>query len=57
VSHGRSPVVVLREEEKALERAKDAGPESIQYFGSPAEPMPSPVTFLSATTGDELLGW
>jgi len=57
VSHGRSPVVVLREAEKALERAKAAGPESIQYFGSPSQPLPSPVTFLSATSGDELLGW
>ncbi len=57
VSHGRSPVVVLREAEKALERAKAAGPESIQCFGSPTQPSPSPVTFLSATSGDELLGW
>jgi diguanylate cyclase (GGDEF)-like protein len=57
VSHGRSPVVVLREAEKALERAKAAGPESIQCFGSPPQPLPSPVTFLSATSGDELLAW
>jgi GGDEF domain-containing protein len=57
VSHGRSPVVVLREAEKALEWAKAAGPESIQCFGSPSQPLPSPVTFLSATSGEELLGW
>ncbi len=57
VSHGRSPVVVLREAEKALEWAKAAGPESIQCFGSPPQPLPSPVTFLSATSGDELLAW
>ena len=57
VSHGRSPVVVLREAEKALEWAKAAGPESIQCFGSPPQPSPSPVTFLSATSGDELLAW
>jgi diguanylate cyclase (GGDEF)-like protein len=56
VSHGRSPVVVLREAEKALERAKASGPESIQCFGSP-QPLPSPVTFFSATSGDELLAW
>jgi len=57
VSHGRSPVVVLREAEKALEGAKAAGPESIQCFGNAPEPQPSPVTFLSATSGDELLAW
>lgn len=57
VSHGRSPVVVLREAEKALEWAKAAGPESIQCFGSSPQPMPSPVTFLSASSGDELLAW
>jgi diguanylate cyclase (GGDEF)-like protein len=55
-SQGRSPVVVLREAEKALEWAKAAGPESIQSFGSHAHPDPSPVTFLSSS-GDELLAW
>ena len=57
VSHGRSPVVVLREAEKALEWAKAAGPESIQCFGNAPQPLPSPVMFLSATSGDELLAW
>ena len=57
VSHGRSPVVVLREAEKALESAKTAGPESIQCFGNAPQSSPSPVTFLSATSGDELLAW
>jgi diguanylate cyclase (GGDEF)-like protein len=57
VSHGRSPVVVLREAENALEWAKAAGPESIQCFGIPPQPEPSPVTFLSSTTGDGLLAW
>ena len=56
-SHGRSPVVVLREAEKALEYAKAAGPESIQCFGSPSQTTPSPVTFLSASSDDELLAW
>jgi two-component system, cell cycle response regulator len=56
-SHGRSPVVVLRESEQALEKAKVAGPESIQVFGVPAHPAPAPVTFLSAASGDELLAW
>jgi diguanylate cyclase (GGDEF)-like protein len=57
VSHGRSPVVVLREAEKALEWAKAAGPETIQCFASSQHPPASPVTFLSATSGDELLAW
>ena len=56
-SRGRSPVVVLREAEKALEWAKAAGPESIQCFGSPPQSTPAPVTFLSATSDDELLAW
>ncbi len=56
-SRGRSPVVVLREAEKALEWAKAAGPESIQCFGCPPEPAPEPVTFLSSTSGDELMAW
>lgn len=56
-SSGRSPVVVLREAEKALEWAKAAGPESIKCFGCPQEPAPSPVKFLSASSGDELLAW
>ncbi len=56
-SRGRSPVVVLREAEKALEWAKAAGPESIQCFGSPPQSTPAPVTFLSEASGDELLAW
>jgi two-component system, cell cycle response regulator len=54
LSRGRSPVVVLREAEKALECAKASGPESIQCFGSSMGAAPSPVTFLSSTGGDEL---
>jgi diguanylate cyclase (GGDEF)-like protein len=56
-SHGRSPVVVLREAEQALQWAKADGPESIQFFGDSAQPTPAPVTFLSASSGDELLAW
>jgi diguanylate cyclase (GGDEF)-like protein len=56
-SRGRSPVVVLREAEKAIEWAKAAGPESIQCFGCAPQPAPTPVTFLSSTSGDELLAW
>jgi len=56
-SHGRSPVVVLREAEEALGWARTAGPESIQCFGEQQQPMHAPVTFLSASSGDELLAW
>jgi diguanylate cyclase (GGDEF)-like protein len=56
-SHGRSPVVVLREAEEALLLAKAAGPESIQCFGGPQQPTPTPVAFFSPSTGDELLAW
>jgi diguanylate cyclase (GGDEF)-like protein len=56
-SHGRSPVVVLREAEQALLRAREAGPESIQCFGDSLRTDPPPVTFLSPTSGDELLAW
>ena len=56
-SHGRSPVVVLREAEQALQWAKAEGPESIQFFGDSAQPAPAPVAFLSPSSGDELLAW
>ena len=56
-SRGRSPVVVLREAEKALDWAKAAAPETIQCFGSTPHPVPLPVTFFSSTSGDELLAW
>ena len=56
-SQGRSPVVVLREAELALQRAKVAGPESIQCFGDFLRPIHAPVTFLSPSSGEELLVW
>jgi two-component system, cell cycle response regulator len=56
-SQGRSPVVVLREAEEALIRAKAAGPESIQCFDGCARPALAPVTYLSSTSGDELIAW
>lgn len=56
-SLGRSPVVVLREAEQALQLAKDAGPESIQYADDCARPLAAPVAFLSPTSGDKLLAW
>ena len=56
-SQGRSPLVVLREAEEALVRAKAAGPESIQCFDGCARPAPAPVTYLSPASGDELVAW
>jgi diguanylate cyclase (GGDEF)-like protein len=56
-SRGRSPVVVLREAEQALERARESGPESIECFDEGLRPAPAPVIFLSPTSGDELLAW
>jgi diguanylate cyclase (GGDEF)-like protein len=53
-SHGRSPVVVLHEAEEALQKAKSAGPESIQCFGEPELPAHAPVTLSSSSWGDEL---
>jgi diguanylate cyclase (GGDEF)-like protein len=56
-SMGRSPVVVLREAEQALQWAKDEGPESIQFFGDSDRPLRAPVTYISPSSGDELLAW
>jgi two-component system, cell cycle response regulator len=56
-SHGRSPVVVLREAEQALLDAKVEGPESIHCYDGSLQPIPAPVAFFSPTTGDELLAW
>ena len=50
-------VVVLREAEQALQRARAAGPESIECFGEAREEFPAPVKFLSPASGDELLAW
>jgi diguanylate cyclase (GGDEF)-like protein len=54
---GERPLLVLREAEQALACAKEDGPESIQCFGESAQPVPAPVTFLSSSSGDELLAW
>jgi diguanylate cyclase (GGDEF)-like protein len=51
---GRSPLVVLREAEQALEAAKDAGPESIQCFRAPS---PAPVAFFEPASEEDLLAW
>ncbi len=56
-SDGRSPVVVLRDAEKALQKAKCAGPESILCSGgcSP-EDLPT-AAFLSPGSGNDFLAW
>jgi two-component system cell cycle response regulator len=46
-SQGRSPIVVLREAEIALQRAQAAGPESILCFASALERQMDPIAFLS----------
>jgi diguanylate cyclase (GGDEF)-like protein len=56
-SNGRSPGVVLREAEQALQRARAAGPDSMECFRESQQEFPAPVTFLSATPRDELLAW
>jgi diguanylate cyclase len=56
-SHGRSPVVVLREAEQALQSARTTGPESIQSYGDFPHPSDAPVSFLSSSSDDELLAW
>jgi diguanylate cyclase (GGDEF)-like protein len=56
-SNGRSPMVVLREAEQALQSAKSTGPETIQCFSGCADASAAPVTYLSDSTGDELLAW
>jgi diguanylate cyclase (GGDEF)-like protein len=56
-SQGRSPVIVLREAEKALEWAKAEGPETIRCFGSSSSADSSPGAFLSSDSGDDLLAW
>jgi len=56
-SLGRSPVVVLREAEQALQWARTAGPESIQCYGDCPHSADGPVKFISSSSGDELLAW
>jgi diguanylate cyclase (GGDEF)-like protein len=56
-SEGRSPVVVLRESEMALQKAKEGGAESIQCFGETGKFDSAPVAFLSVPSEDDLRGW
>ncbi len=52
-SLGRSPVVVLREAEEALKRAREAGPESIRCFNDESQAL-APVVCLSPASCEEL---
>ncbi len=54
-SQGRTPIVVLRELENALRRARQAGPETIE--SAHGCPEAAPVEFFSPTTGEDLLAW
>ena len=56
-SQGRSPVVVLREAEQALQWARAAGPESIQCYGDSSQASEAPIAFLNSASDDELLAW
>lgn len=56
-SNGLEAGQLLLEAEQALVCAKDAGPESIQCFGENPAHEVSPVTFLSAESGETLLAW
>lgn len=56
-SNGLAAGQLLLEAEQALVYAKDAGPESIQCFGEIPAHEVSPVTFLSAESGETLLAW
>ncbi len=46
-SEGRSPIVVLRESELALQNAQDAGHESIRTFANNPATEIEPIAFLS----------
>jgi diguanylate cyclase (GGDEF)-like protein len=56
-SRGRSPMVVLREAEQALQTARTAGPESIECFGDCAQVSAAPVSFFAPVSGERLLAW
>jgi two-component system, cell cycle response regulator len=55
-SDGRSPVVVVREAETALEQAKQKGPDSIRFFDNSTR-AGEPEALLSSTSGDGSLAW
>jgi two-component system cell cycle response regulator len=56
-SDGRSPLVVLREAEKAMQNARKRGPGTVNCFGECLRAVTDPVAFLSAGFGEESLSW
>ncbi len=56
-SEGRSPVVVLREAEQALQTAKAGGAGSIACFGNCSPNQQAGIPFLSPGSEDEPLAW
>ena len=54
-SHGRSPLIVLREAEQALQAAKIAGPQEIRTARDCGQP--APAAFFSASSRKDLLTW
>jgi two-component system cell cycle response regulator len=54
-SHGRSPLIVLREAELALRSAQASGPEAIQYSETRTPSPESPAAFLSS--GSDCFSW
>lgn len=56
-SHGRSPIVMLRELEAALCQAKERGPETVQSAADCPSALSHPVAFLSASSSEDLLAW
>lgn len=56
-SEGRSPIVVLREAEQALQNAKNAGPGSITCFGKGAPDQEPCSPSRLPDWKDESLGW
>src|ERR1700733_6752569 len=46
-SKGRSPMVIGREAESAIQRARDAGPDAIECFANRFAENPDPAAFLS----------
>jgi diguanylate cyclase (GGDEF)-like protein len=52
-SHGRSPLIVLREAEQALQAARSAGPEAIRTWRDGPQVAPPPAEFLSATIAED----
>lgn len=57
MSNGRSPVVVLRDAEEALKRARAAGPESIESFDVEQAGFAAPLKFLAPGPRDEIPAW